>query len=271
MHETREFILSLLDLQGDLAVCELLRRAGRESGRDLSDLKQALRGLVSEGLVGFTSRNGQTVASRFARTRSVVAEGIALCSEHDDIANFSGVVVKLADGPAFGGGEHPTTRLCLSALSRLLAPEGGLAQELREKALDAGCGTGVLSVVAALLGVSLVVAADIDPWAPFATRINAERNNVASAITVVDADAARAARDHGPFGLILANLRLPTLLGLMAGFAESLRPGGAIVCSGFTEEEAPALKKEARARRLAPLFGGTGRRWAMETFSREAA
>ena len=70
----------------------------------------------------------------------------------------------LDPGMAFGTGTHPTTRLCLEALDRRVKP--GL------RVSDAGCGSGVLSIGAALLGAERVLAFDIEENAIQASRHN---------------------------------------------------------------------------------------------------
>jgi len=60
----------------------------------------------------------------------------------------------LDPGMAFGTGLHPTTRLCLRRLDEMLEPGLALA--------DAGCGSGILSIGAALLGASEILAFDVD-------------------------------------------------------------------------------------------------------------
>lgn len=267
MDPASQAILSALDRRGDLAAAELLREAARESGKNRTELRLALRDLASRARLGFVERNGRTMVSLFAGNGYPAAEGIALCPEGSDLPGFDGIVIKLCDGPAFGNGEHPTTRLCLSALSRLLGPGGELPGELREKAFDAGCGTGVLAVAAALLGVRRVLAADLDPWAVFAAGKNASANGVAGRVAVSAADAEEAAASSGPFGLVLANLRVPTLTRMLPSFRDSLSPGGRLVCSGMTEEEAPDLVRKAEKAGLCRLFGGTRGRWAMEAFA----
>ena len=69
-------------------------------------------------------------------------------------------------GRAFGTGAHPTTRLALELLQELEA--GSL--------LDVGCGSGVLSIAAAMLGFGPVIAIDIDDAAIEATLANATVN-----------------------------------------------------------------------------------------------
>ncbi len=65
------------------------------------------------------------------------------------------IAIVIDPGLAFGTGAHATTRLCLELLAEV--PPGSL--------LDAGCGSGVLSIAAAKLGFSPVHALDDDPFA----------------------------------------------------------------------------------------------------------
>jgi ribosomal protein L11 methyltransferase len=85
--------------------------------------------------------------------------------------------VVIDPGRAFGTGAHATTRLCLELLLDL--PRGSL--------LDAGCGSGVLSIAAAKLGFEPVHAVDLDPQAVEATMRNAAANGVAVDARVADA------------------------------------------------------------------------------------
>lgn len=77
--------------------------------------------------------------------------------------------IVIEQGPAFGSGMHPTTQACLAVLAETDAG-GSFA--------DYGCGSGVLSIAAATLGWSPVIAVDIDESSVRAARVNAERNGV---------------------------------------------------------------------------------------------
>jgi len=74
-------------------------------------------------------------------------------------------------GRAFGTGSHPTTRLCLQWLERVIS--GG------ESVLDYGCGSGILAIAALKLGAHRAVGVDIDSDAVSVARDNARRNGVA--------------------------------------------------------------------------------------------
>ena len=71
-------------------------------------------------------------------------------------------------GRAFGTGAHPTTQLCVELLLELEPAS----------VVDFGCGSGVLSIVAAKLGFAPVIALDADENAVAATIANAAANGV---------------------------------------------------------------------------------------------
>lgn len=87
-------------------------------------------------------------------------------------AGTSELDVVIDPGQAFGTGAHATTRLCLELLLALSDDRGG------GSLVDVGCGSGVLSIVAARLGFAPVLALDFDPLAVDATRANAAVNGV---------------------------------------------------------------------------------------------
>jgi ribosomal protein L11 methyltransferase len=83
------------------------------------------------------------------------------------------LVIRLDPGGAFGTGTHATTQLCLEALEMRL-DEPSQAVQLA----DIGCGSGILSVGAVLLGATQVYAVDIDPLAVETTRLSTQMNNI---------------------------------------------------------------------------------------------
>lgn len=138
---------------------------------------------------------------------------------------------------AFGTGSHQTTRMMLTRL---------LQTDLEGKrVLDAGCGTGVLSLMAALKGATDIFAYDIDEWSVENTKTNQALNQAAQ-ITVVQGDASVLDR-QAPFDLILANINRNILLADMPRFENVLRPGGGVLLlSGFYTEDAEALCTKAQ-------------------------
>ncbi len=144
-------------------------------------------------------------------------------------------VIAMDPGRAFGTGTHETTRLCLRLLDRVLADAVPAAP-----LLDVGCGSGILSVAAALLGVPRVVAADIDLLAAEATRENADRNGVGSRVLVLCGDL-RSVR--GTYPIAVANILYQVLLGLAPVLSAKVAPGGTLLLSGML---APELDSASR-------------------------
>jgi ribosomal protein L11 methyltransferase len=132
------------------------------------------------------------------------------------------IAVVIDPGRAFGTGGHATTRLCLELLVEV--PPGSL--------LDAGCGSGVLSIAASKLGFDPVHAVDLDPQAIEATMRNAAANDV-----VVDARVADAADSELPETL---NAVVNVALGLDERIATRLGCER-VITSGYLAAESPEL------------------------------
>jgi ribosomal protein L11 methyltransferase len=149
----------------------------------------------------------------------------------------------LDPGMAFGTGAHPSTRMCLEALENLVRTQ--------DVVVDLGCGSGILSVAAALLGAGTVLACDIDTEAIAATTQAAERNGVASQIEVFQGslpEAAARLADHRPADIVVANILAPILARLLGeGMAHLARPGGWIILAGVLQEQRNDLDASARS------------------------
>ncbi len=138
-------------------------------------------------------------------------------------------VVFLEPGIAFGTGAHPTTALCLKWLS-----DNPLDQK---RALDFGCGSGILAIAALKCGARSVYAVDHHVQALEATRQNAIRNGVGKQLCVVEcADVLRSS-----FDLIISNILLNTLTSLKSRFSSLLAANGTLVLSGITEDQVDQL------------------------------
>jgi ribosomal protein L11 methylase PrmA len=109
--------------------------------------------------------------------------------------------LRIDPGPTFGWGGHPSTRLLLDVLAA--DPPAGL------RVLDAGCGSGVLAVAAAVLAAAAVTAVDVDPVAVEVTDENARRNGVADRVT---ASTTPLRRLSSGYDLVLANMLLTDLV-----------------------------------------------------------
>jgi ribosomal protein L11 methyltransferase len=148
------------------------------------------------------------------------------------------VVIAMDPGMAFGTGLHPTTRLCLAGIERW-ADDGllsrGIAADGHARLLDVGCGSGVLTIAAGLLGAGELVGVDTDPIAIEATLANARRNRLQRQVRAWQGTVPTGA---GPFDLVAANLIASVLVALAPRLHDELRPGGRLLASGiFVDRE----------------------------------
>ncbi|MDR1165634.1 MAG: 50S ribosomal protein L11 methyltransferase [Deltaproteobacteria bacterium] len=137
-------------------------------------------------------------------------------------------------GLAFGYGGHPTTKACLSFLSRLFCPQ---SPAIPLTALDLGSGTGVLSLAAARLGALKVLGVDHSHLAAENANFNARLNNLDSQVAFVRGSAADYARAPGE--LVMANIPLFVHWELLALKAYSGRKY--LILSGLLPREAEKL------------------------------
>jgi ribosomal protein L11 methyltransferase len=137
------------------------------------------------------------------------------------------MAISIEPGATFGAGDHPTTVLSLRALDELVRTAGERAGEWR--VLDVGCGSGVLAVAAAMLGVAAADGLDISPAAVPVTRANAAANGVADAVTVSTIPLAEV---PAGYDLVLANILAPTLVDLADDLLRVMLPGATLVISG---------------------------------------
>jgi ribosomal protein L11 methyltransferase len=143
------------------------------------------------------------------------------------------IVVELDPGMAFGTGLHPSTRLCVRAI------EGLMSSDLR--VLDVGVGSGILSIVAAKLGASRVLALDIDPVAVASARENAGLNHVESIVRVEESSAS--VQQAAEFDIIVANILAEVVIELAPALVSNLAPGGVLITSGILVEKAEKVRE----------------------------
>jgi len=131
-------------------------------------------------------------------------------------------VVSIDPEESFGLGDHPTTRIVAALLCRMMAPESSV--------LDMGSGSGVLSIVAALLGARRVLGIDRAIGAVAVAQRNAERNAVAEVTEFIQGSTVPS---NEQFDLVVANILAPVLLDLCDPIVRSVEPGGTVILSGF--------------------------------------
>ena len=127
--------------------------------------------------------------------------------------------IVLEEGGAFGAGTHPTTRTCLELMLDL-TPAGSF--------VDLGCGSGVLAILAGLLGFAPLTAVDVQPASVDATRVNAARAGVD--VRVAEADLS--GEPAPPAASFVANVPPAVHAGIATGWRDVAEPRVGLL-SGF--------------------------------------
>lgn len=177
-------------------------------------------------LAGFATEADAIVAKDDLGGSVAPVDDTAWSTPETTTVDVVGRALVIDAGRSFGHGGHATTRLCLAALADHL--------ERGQSVLDVGCGSGVLSLAAAVLGAGSVTAIDIDPDAIAATKANAVANDIS-----IDVTTARITDLVGPFDVVVANM----LVAEMEPIAADLRRlgGGLVIVSGALGDQGPRV------------------------------
>jgi len=139
-------------------------------------------------------------------------------------------------GMAFGTGDHPTTRLMAMRLLDFRAARGP-KDFAASRVVDAGCGSGILALSAALLGCQNVFAFDRDPEAVTVSQENLVANGMsAGAIECLNAGIEAALKNRRA-DLLLANIQADVLEIHADDLAAAILPGGTLAMSGILAVE----------------------------------
>lgn len=141
------------------------------------------------------------------------------------------ISLRIHPGQAFGTGGHESTRLCIRLMEFISFRE--------QRVLDAGCGSGVLGIAAALSGASAVVGWDIEMEAVDEAAENAAINGCQS---LCEWHAGDVLAENRCFDTVLANLNTVLLKALNEALIQRLNPGGRLIISGFLHRDHRAVE-----------------------------
>ena len=155
----------------------------------------------------------------------------------------SRLVVRINPAMAFGTGTHPTTQLCLRLMEQHLI--SGL------NVIDVGCGSGILSITALLMGAAHVLAVDIDGQAVTSTLENAQLNGIDTKHletgkgSVEEILTGRFSFQEAP--LVLVNILAPIIIRLFdLGLSQLVSQNGTLLLSGILEDQENAVVQAAQ-------------------------
>ncbi len=151
--------------------------------------------------------------------------------DHDE--DGERIILEIDPASSFGTGQHHTTRLCLELLEKSL--------NAGDKLLDMGCGSGILSIGAMLLGAESAVAVDIEQNAAATAMENALKNHISSEkyktyYGNILTDEKLADEIDCKYDIITANIVADVLIAMKEFFVRYLKKGGTLIVSGIIEE-----------------------------------
>ncbi|MBQ2931028.1 MAG: 50S ribosomal protein L11 methyltransferase [Clostridia bacterium] len=173
-----------------------------------------------------------------------IGERLIVVPEWESAKTHGRIPLILNPGLTFGTGSHATTRLCLTALEKHVTPG--------QRVLDLGCGSGILSIAALLLGADHAFACDIDEKCVDVAYENAALNGIGKdKYTVrwgdVLSDKQLRKEMDDQYDIIVANIVSDVIIGLAPQVRPFLKEGGYFLTSGIIDTRAAEVAEKLRA------------------------
>lgn len=138
---------------------------------------------------------------------------------------------------SFGTGHHETTSMMAEYLLEL---------DLKDKTvLDMGTGTGILGILASMIGCKKVIGIDNDSWCYENAQENIEKNKITN-FEMILGDAGMLKSYPDTFDLVIANINRHILLADIKYYVRTMRERSVLLLSGFYLEDLPDIQEECK-------------------------
>ncbi|MEO1653406.1 MAG: 50S ribosomal protein L11 methyltransferase [Bacteroidota bacterium] len=164
--------------------------------------------------------------------------------------------IQILTALSFGSGAHPSTELCLRMMLEISFE--------RSSILDLGCGTGVLALLAELMGGAYILAMDNNPWAIEVCRENLKINQSTKIDLRLGSIASLSKGEK--FDFILANLNASVLEKELHLYPDFLAPNAQIILGGYMEKDKGAIDGIATRASLLKIQERTKEGWIVGLF-----
>ena len=262
----KEILKTVSESRSRLTQGELEKRLSRKFSTKKRAVSAVIKDLVANNELLYTYQFGCSFLEKSFNKPVRISKKIVLKPSGMHYSPKPGdVAIELRHGAAFGSGDHPTTRLSIRGIEAVLSDKAFHDSNRTVRVLDIGTGSGVLALVAVVLGAKTALGIDIDPCAIAEARENVKINRRGGQIEIQDRDVEKI---NDTFSLITANLRYPTLLRLADAMAGLLKKNGALVVSGIKTDEADDIVKAYAGRRFQCKWKEIESDWAGLVFNR---
>lgn len=167
-------------------------------------------------------------------------------------------VIEIDPGMSFGTGSHETTQFCLKTIEKL--------SNLGYKSfLDAGCGSGILTIGAAMFGFAPLYAFDYDHESVESTKDNIKRNKIKQKIHLKESDIALY-EPETKFDVVIANIISGVLLANKERLMSWVNPGGCLVLAGILKAEYDNIHEAFSSNGFMEIYSSTEKEWTGGVF-----
>lgn len=142
------------------------------------------------------------------------------------------IIIELDPGMAFGTGTHETTIMCAEALESHVKPHS--------KVFDIGCGSGVLSIVAAKVGADKVIGVDLDEVCVKVSNENIMINEVENIVEIRHGNLLDVVKEKA--NIIVANIIAEIIVSITGDIGGFLEDDGIFISSGIIIEKIPMVE-----------------------------
>ena len=148
------------------------------------------------------------------------------------------IILEIDPGMAFGTGTHPTTRMCIKLIEKMINP--------KDSFLDVGTGSGILMIAAAKLGAAKMMGIDTDEVAVSVAEQNLLKNHINPDIFEVKTGNL-VSGVIGRFSLVTANILSEIIVELLDDIHAVLEKNGIFICSGIIKSKQEMIEKKLTA------------------------
>ncbi len=143
------------------------------------------------------------------------------------------LILQLDPGMAFGTGTHETTIMCLQEMEKCV--------DANKIILDIGCGSGILTIAAALLGCKKAIGVDLDPLAVEISERNAKLNGVDHLVEIRQGNLMDVIKEKAD--VLVSNIIAEIIVKMCPEVHRYVMPGGLWIASGIINEKIAVVQR----------------------------